>query len=195
MAYDAEFYKMYQAYLKEEAVRANHDNVFECFRNFTKPTPLLVADLGCGLGEYSLHGHYIEYAGVDLNNAGQVRNFVQADYHSLDFVHFLPFVPTAFVSLFSIECCHSIEDKYALYEKIFKNIPSIQHGLIGGFFYESKRGLETVGETGGIISYQTIEDPSRYISKTFSEYRIHMHTPSQMFGKDVIEVWKILNRC
>ncbi len=61
-------------------------------------------------------------------------------------------------------------------------------------FYESKRDLETVGETGGIVSHQTIEDPAKYISEAFSEFRIHMRTPSRMFGEDVIEVWKILSR-
>ena len=195
MAYDQEFYRMYQAYLKEEIVRANHDRAFEYFRRFTQPTPLLVVDLGCGLGEYSLHGQYTEYAGVDLNNTGLVRKFVQADYHDSNYVNLLPFAPTAFVSLFSIECCHSVLDKYALYEKIFSNTPSIQYGLAGGFFYESRRNLEMVGETGGIVSYQTIEDPSQHISKVFSELRIHMKTPSKMFGNDVIEVWKVLNRC
>ncbi|OGF61698.1 hypothetical protein A2662_02290 [Candidatus Giovannonibacteria bacterium RIFCSPHIGHO2_01_FULL_45_33] len=186
---------MYRAYLQEKTVRRNHNKVFECFRKFTGLTPLFVADLGCGLGEYSLYGHYNEYAGVDMNNAGQIQNFVRADYNNLDFVRALHFMPTVFVSLFSIECCLSADDKYALYKKIFCGIPWIQHALVGGFFYESKRDLEMVGETGGIVSYQTIEDPSKYISEVFSECRIHMRTPSKMFGDDVIEVWKILSRC
>ncbi|MDP3704498.1 MAG: class I SAM-dependent methyltransferase [Legionellaceae bacterium] len=194
MAYDQKFYRMYQRYLREEAVRANHDKIFEYFRRFTKPTQLRVVDLGCGLGEYSRYGSYAQYAGIDLNDTLHVKNFVQADYHDPHFVNRLPFIPTAFVSLFSIECCHSALDKYALYEKIFAYIPSIEYGMVGGFFYESRRDLETVGETGGIISYQTIEDSSRHISRIFSEFRIHMHTPSKMFGNDVIEIWKILSR-
>ncbi|MDO8522900.1 MAG: hypothetical protein Q7S12_01265 [bacterium] len=167
MAYDAEFYRLYRSYLQENTVRRNHNKVFEVFRNFTGLTPLFVVDLGCGLGEYSLYGHYNEYAGVDINNSGQIQNFVPADYNNLDFVRALNFMPTVFVSLFSIECCLSADDKYTLYKKIFCSIPWIQHALVGGFFYESKRDLETVGETGGIVSYQTIEDPSKYISKIF----------------------------
>lgn len=194
MAYDENFYGMYLEYLKEEVVRKNHDLVFEYFKKFTQSDILSVIDLGCGLGEYSIHGYYTNYIGIDLNNTGQIDNFLQADYHYLDFIAALSFVPTAFVSLFSIECCHAVKNKYAFYEKIFTSIPSIKYGLIGGFFYESKRMLETVGETGGIISYQTIEDPSYYISETFSELRINLKTPSKMFGEDVIEVWKILNR-
>ncbi|MEK7118097.1 MAG: class I SAM-dependent methyltransferase [Patescibacteria group bacterium] len=194
MAYDENFYALYLAYLGEKTVRASHSYAFECFRRFIHPDNPHVIDLGCGLGEYSTHGHYADYAGIDLNSAGQVKNFTQADYHDLGFVAKLPFVPNAFVSLFSIECCHSAESKYALYEKIFTDIPSVKYALVGGFFYESKRGLETVGEAGGIVSYQTIENPTQYISRTFSELRIHLRTPSKMFGEDVVEVWKILSR-
>ena len=194
MAYDKNFYKLYLEYLKEKTVRASHDRMFRYFRRFTLPDGLHVVDLGCGLGEYAAYGHFDEYAGVDVNNAGQVPNFRRADYHELEFIAKLPFAPNAFVSLFSIECFHSAKDKYALYEKIFADAPSVKHALVSGFFYESKRGLETVGETGGIVSYQTIEDPAQYISRTFSELRTHIKTPSKMFGKDVIEVWKILSR-
>ena len=194
MAYDKNFYKLYLEYLKEKTVRASHDRMFAYFRQFTHPYSLRVADLGCGLGEYSTYGYYADYVGIDLNNTGQVKNFTQVDYHDLGFVAKLPFAPNAFVSLFSIECFHSAKDKYALYEKIFADAPSVKYALVGGFFYESKRGLETVGETGGIVSYQTIEDPAQYISRMFSELRTHIKTPSKMFGKDVIEVWKILSR-
>lgn len=194
MAYDQEFYRMYRTYLCELAVRTNHNRIFELFRKFTQHAQLQVVDLGCGLGEYSTYGSYFDYVGVDVNNAGTVKNFLRADYHDLGFVGSLPFMPTAFVSLFSIECCHSAKDKYALYEKLFARIPSIQNALVGGFFYKSKRELETVGEAGGIVSYQTIEDPSKHISRTFSELRIHFDTPSDMFGDDVVEVWKILGR-
>lgn len=196
MAYDTEFYQMYREYLQEKTVRANHYKIFKYFRMFTHSTSLRVVDMGCGLGEYSQYGHYAEYVGVDVNDAGQVGNFVCADYHDLTLADLSQFacVPTAFVSLFSIECFHSAKEKYALYRKIFNNIPSLKYGLVGGFFYESKRDLETVGEAGEIISYQTIEDPSKYISDIFSEFRIHIHTPSKMFGDDVIEVWKILSR-
>ncbi|MBI3336369.1 hypothetical protein HYZ98_02265 [Candidatus Peregrinibacteria bacterium] len=191
--YNERFYALYREYLQEPTVRANHDHVFRMFEQFA-PKDLRVMDLGYGLGEYSLHGHYTQYAGIDLNTTGQVPNFVQADYHDPLFFSRIPFIPTAFTSLFSIECCHPAEEKYALYEKLFKSIPSLQVALVGGFFYEKSRHLETVQETGGIISYQTVEDPSQYISDTFSELRMHIQTPSKMFGDDVIEVWKILNR-
>ena len=194
MAYDESFYKLYSNYLEEKIVRRNHDLVFKYFQNFAQNSDFSVIDLGCGLGEYSAYGHYVFYAGVDLNSAGRVNNFIKADYHDLKFIQDLSFKPRIFVSLFSIECCHSVKDKYAFYEKIFAEIPSIEFGLVSGFFYESKRQLETVGETGDIVSHQTIEDPSVHISNLFSELRIYLKTPSKMFSEDVIEVWKILSR-
>ena len=191
--YNERFYALYREYLQEPTVRTNHDHVFRMFEQFA-PIDHHVVDLGCGLGEYSRYGNFMQYAGIDLNNTGQVPNFVQADYHDPLFLSRIPFNPTAFTSLFSIECCHSASQKYALYEKLFTEIPSLQAALVGGFFYEKRRNLETVQETGGILSYQTIEDPSRHISNTFAELRMHVKTPSKMFGEDVKEVWKILNR-
>jgi hypothetical protein len=191
--YDADFYRMYREYLQEKSVRLSHDYAFGWFRK-TAGDDAAVVDLGCGLGEYLTYGYHQGYVGVDLNNAGQVPNFVQADYHDLAFVDRLPFKPTVFTSLFSIECFHSVDDKYALYERIFNRIPSVTYGLASGFFYRSKRDQEKVGETGGIESYQTVEDPAQHISKIFSELRLHVSTPSKMFGEDVVEVWKIFHR-
>lgn len=192
--YSKEFYDQYSKYLLEDIVRANHDKVFADFRRFTLPMPLCVVDLGCALGEYSRYGHYVKYLGVDVNNTGQVRNFMKADYRNVNFVKSLPFTPNAFVSLFSIEPVYAVEQRYALYEVLFAKVPSLQYGLSSGFFYESRRNLETVRETGALISYQTIEDPSKHISPNFSEFRNYLRTPSKMFGNDVVEVWKILAR-
>jgi len=194
VAYDTSFYRLYNDYLRENTVRSNHDLIFRNFGQFTYPTRLDVVDLGCGLGEYRLFGQHAGYTGIDLNIEKQVPIFLKYDYHDLSFVGLLPFAPTAFVSLFSIECCHDAKTKYELYNRLFTEIPTLQYGLVGGFFYESKRNLETVGETGGIISYQTIEDSATFISSIFTEFRAHIRTPSKMFGEDVVEVWKILAR-
>ena len=194
MPYDENFYKLYKNYLKEPVVRKNHDFVFGCFKKLAGRSNLSIIDLGCGLGEYQTRGQYTDYVGIDLNNTGKIRNFVSADYHKLNFAKKLPFKPNAFVSLFSIECCNPAKEKYTLYNKIFKAMPSIKYGLVGGFFYESKRNQEAVEEAGENISYQTIEDPSCYISRVFNELRLHIYTPSTMFGQDVVEVWKIFMR-
>jgi hypothetical protein len=197
MPYDKNFYEMYAKYLKEKNVRANHDFVFRQFKKMTEEF-LFVVDLGCGLGEYHQYGLPFSYVGFDVNNLGGDFLLVQTDYHDFDMLKaglHLRMIPNVFVSLFSIECFHSADDKYALYRRIFETFPSIRFGLVGGFFYENKRGQEKVIEEGHIVSYQTIEDPSLYISDRFTEFRFHIHTPSKMFGPDVVEVWKIFIRC
>jgi len=197
MAYDKAFYDMYREYLREESVRTSHNFVFEQFLR-TASLPIKVIDLGCGLSEFYWHGLRSYYLGVDLNMPNYPEGFlpvVQADYHDLDTVKKqLHFTPSVFVSLFSVECFHSAVERYAFYERVFKEFPDINFGLVSGFFYESKRDQETVGETGGIVSYQTIENPSLHISNTFTELRLHVRTPSKMFGPDVVEVWKIFIR-
>lgn len=197
MPYDEIFYQRYQEYLREDTVRKSHDFAFAWFKRFTHSAPLLVVDLGCGLGEYEKFGNPARYAGVDMNDSGAVDNFIHADYHDFGFLKQLNFMPNAFVSLFSIEPFHPAREKYVLYEKIFSQIPSITWGLVSGFFYESKRDKEVVEELKGaekIVSYQTIEGEAKHVSKIFSERRLYISTPSKMFGKDVIEVWKIFSR-
>lgn len=195
MPYDENFYRIYSEYLRESIVRKHHDHVFTLFAALLLPDSPRVIDLGCGLGEYTMYdSRHAAYAGIDLNNTGRIDHFIQADYTALDFGHLLPFSPNAFISLFSIECCHPVEKKYDFYNQLFSVFPTIRCGIAGGFFYESRRGKETVSETGEIISYQTIEDPSLHISGLFTELRIHLHTPSQMFGNDVVEVWKLFVR-
>lgn len=195
MSYDEKFYRMYREYLQEQAVRANHDYMFALFAKLLFPVLPGVMDLGCGIGEYATFDRcHSAYVGIDLNNASSLPSFVQADYTALDFGQRLNFLPNAFTSLFSIECCNPAEKKYALYDRIFSAFPTVKYGLTGGFFYESRRNKETVSETGELVSYQTIEDPSLHISKLFTELRVHLRTPSKMFGDDVVEVWKILVR-
>lgn len=195
MPYDENFYRMYSKYLEESLVRKNHDHVFTLFASLLLPDSPRVIDLGCGLGEYAMYDpHHAAYVGIDLNDIGKVARFIQANYAALDFGYLLPFSPNAFISLFSVECCHPVEKKYDLYNRLFSTFPTVRCGLVGGFFYESRRGKDTVSETGEIVSYQTIEDPSLYISGLFTELRIHLHTPSQMFGDDVVEVWKLFVR-
>ena len=195
MPYDENFYRMYREYLQEPVVRSNHDRVFSLFASLLLPDSPRVVDLGCGIGEYKTYDRsHAEYVGIDLNNTGSVAPFLQADYLKLNFGNLLPFSPNAFISLFSIDCCHTAEKKYDLYNRIFSVFPTVRCGLVGGFFYESRRHQETVSEAGGVVSYQAVEDPSLYISALFTELRIHLRTPSQMFGSDVIEVWKLLVR-
>lgn len=196
MGYDPNFYKRYAEYLKEDNVRTSHDFAFSQFERLAGKK-LWFVDLGCGLGEYWKHGSPFAYTGVDVNDPKVGFKFIQGDYHDLRALKLelsRNRITNAFVSLFSIECFHSAPEKYAFYHRVFEVFPSIRFGLVSGFFYESKRNQETVGETGGIVSYQTIEDQSLYVSNVFTELRMHIRTPSQMFGQDVVEVWKFFIR-
>ncbi len=203
MAYDPDFYRMYAEYLKEVTVRASHNRAFNQFQRLARGD-LQVVDFGCGLGEFWQYGAPARYIGVDVNDIEGLRgNFqlIQTDYHDLQGLSrmlrrgfTLPFLPNAFVSLFSVECFHSVQERYELYGEVFETFPTIKFGLVSGFFYESKRGQETVGETGGIVSHQTIEDPWLHSSGLFTELRMHIRTPSRMFGQDVVEVWKFFTR-
>jgi len=203
VAYDPNFYRMYAEYLKEDTVRASHNLVFDQFQRLARGD-LRVVDLGCGLGEFWQYGAPARYMGVDVNDIEGLRGsfqLIQTDYHDLQKLSQLlkhrfviPFLPNAFVSLFSVECFHSVQERYELYKKVFETFPTIEFGLAGGFFYEGKRGQETVSESGDIISHQTIEDPWLHTSDLFTELRMHIRTPSRMFGQDVVEVWKFFNR-
>ena|SRR3989344_117411 len=195
MSYNESFYRMYREYLREPMVRSNHDHIFSIFASLVLPDSPRVMDLGCGVSEYAFYDQqHTGYVGIDINDTCSVAPFIQADYLKLDFGNLLPFLPNAFISLFSIECCHLVTRKYALYNRLFSAFPTVRCGLVSGFFYESRRSQEAVSEAGKIISYQTIEDPSSHISQLFTELRVHLRTPSKMFGNDVVEVWKLLVR-
>ncbi len=192
---EKDFYERYRLYLNEEAVRRSHDFAFAIFARILLPLKPNVMDLGCGTSEYYKYRRYpMCYAGIDKVNSGFASNLIVADYMALDFGELLPFAPDAFVSLFSIEACYPADVKYAFYEELFAKFRSLNYGLVSGFFYESKKGLETVTETGGLTSFQTIEEPQSHISGVFRELRLHLKTPSEMFGADVVEVWKFFVR-
>lgn len=196
MAYDQDFYKAYAAYLVEPRVRAVHDRILQTVS--ASPAFRRVVDLGCGQGnEFFHYGKPDLYVGVDHNaSSNDAPGFktMAADYRSPDDVAKLTkqFNLSAAVSLFSIECTAPANENRAYYEALFEkaNVTAI---LAGGFYYEHAKGLETVGEAGGLISYQThetIENPS----EQFSEVRIAVPCPSTLFGEDVMEVWRLLQR-
>lgn len=200
MAYDESFFGMYESYLREPIVRQNHGIAF---RAFNGPRRACALDLGCGSAEYRRFGPAFAmptYIGVDRAKAptfpakDRGATFIQADYMAMDDYDALPAPPDHFVSLFSVEACYPAEQRYDLYRRLFRTLPTVKVALVAGFYYASKRDQKTVGETGGITSYQTIEDPYEFVCPEFDEQRLLLRTPSQMFGDDVVEVWKILTR-
>ncbi len=195
MAYDQDFYKLYQKYLDEETVRKAHDQMFNLFGTIVGQFPDII-DLGAGLCE--LHEYFYKYTignycAIEKNEINFPTK-VQSDYTTFDFVDKLPFTPKGFASLFSMECCLSAEAKYHFYHRLFQELPSIRYGFVSGFYHKSKMQFETCEEVSGIVSYQTIEDQKLHQSSAFRELRVLIDVPSKLFGNDVVEVWKILER-
>src|SRR3989344_2877093 len=110
MSYDENFYAKYDQYLKEPAVRHNHDYMFSIFASILLPDSPRVIDLGCGVGEYATYDQlHTAYVGIDLNKNSLVIPFIHTNYLKLNFREILPFLPNAFASLFSVECCNPVE--------------------------------------------------------------------------------------
>lgn len=194
MAYDDNFYRVYARFLEEPIVRQSHDWVFAiakqnpCFQN--------VVDLGCGKShEFEVFVQPENYFGMDLIAGGDFTTKV--DYRRIDYREWSSvwkFTATAFVSLFSSEPDGPREHNYALYQRIFDQLPDVKVGLVSGFYYADCKTESVIEETGDIRSYQTLESPEDVKSPYILERRIVMHVPSKMFGDQVYEVWKFLYR-
>lgn len=197
MGYDQDFYDAYEAFLKESTVRQAHDQMFKVAS--LNPNFKNVIDFGCGVfNEFLIYTKPDVYVGIDTNVSvkNSDRVLIQADYRTVSDLSAIlkNQSPAAFVSLFSTEITAPTKENYKLYEKIFREIPSINYGLVSGFFYTSRKDENPIVETGGVVSYQTTECIETVQSNLFTEYRIILPVPSKMFGKDVYEVWKFFKR-
>jgi hypothetical protein len=194
MGYDVSFYETYAKYLSETNVREAHDWVFQIvMRNDLFQS---VIDLGCGqFNEFKCYAKPSSYLGIDTH---AILPNVKADYRSVNLMTLLKEShlglkdPSAFVSLFSTEITSHYGENYRLYDRIFTELP-VKMGLVSGFFY-AENGSETIEETGGIHSFQTLEKIESVQSSLFSEKRIILPVPSEMFGESVFEVWKIFEK-
>jgi len=102
--------------------------------------------------------------------------------------------PNLVVSLFSTEVTASASENHEFYERIFRDLPSVNHLVVSGFYYARRRAFEVVEEAGGLRSFQTLSDPADLRSEVFCEGRVVVEAPSTMFGPDVYEVWRMLER-
>lgn len=205
MAYDGDFYKMYEDYLAESGVRDVHDDLFEMFSAVCASGSPHILDLGCGRSqEYKHQGYYADYLGFDLNAEDPE---CKIDYRNPEFTHLVDqiveqrrdrhnqvwaFPPGAFVSLFSSEITASEHENRLLYEGLFRHWP-IQTALVSGFYYTDKKDQVVVPEEGGIESFQTLSSLEESdVSLLYKETRITVACPSKLFGPNVVEVWRIL---
>lgn len=155
-------------------------------------------DFGCGkCQEARLTIAPKQYFGIDeLFEPSEVVVGAKINYRKeFDLIKkHITFDPNIFSSLFSIEPTATTLENRILYEKIFHEFPNIKCGVVSGFYYGNMRHQKSVAEKGGIISYQSIDDLADIKSEVYDEIRMIVPNPSKMFGKDVIEVWKLLIR-
>jgi hypothetical protein len=197
MAYDAAFDQKYRTYLLEPTVRRAHNYIFDLFHRFARQPRPHVIDLGCGTCELRTFDiPYASYKGFDNRDTGN-PDVVIADYLALtgdEIVEKAGFHPNIFASLFSIEPVLEDKHRYSLYERLFRDIPSLHYGVVSGFIYKNRSYYYSVVEEGGIVSYQTREFQMDFMNPHFTEFRTYIEVPSEMFGKDVVEVWKFFQR-
>jgi hypothetical protein len=193
MSYNNSFYKAYENYLLEPSVRQAHDWIFSIIEDNLEFQN--VVDLGCGKSqEFYNYFKPLYYLGVDENAEECEPSFKYAtlkkNYRTITKWS----KETSFVSLFSSEITAPFTDNYRYYNALFSKNKFMHGGLVSGFYYESKKDQNPIGETGGIQSYQTLESIEDCKHYGFKEKRILLSVPSRMFGPDVVEVWKIFWR-
>lgn len=203
MGYSTEWYDKYRLHLEEPRVRDRHDRMFEFFNNFYKfggrnqfPRRNVV-DFGCATQEYYKYGQRQSYFGIDLNDVENNDLTYVADYTKVKLTEICPFKPNTFVSIFSTEIIMPATEKYDFYERLFTENDSLEVGMVAGFYYHDYRNSAFVREDSVNYNdtvYQTTENQLHFQSKLFAEYRTYVHAPSELFGENITEVWKIFKR-
>lgn len=186
------FWDQYKDYVEESLPR--HQRVIEMFLGFERPLSQL--DLGCGGCKeakqlLSPNLYFGVDAAVDPAGDGVLEDYRKHLWRVADSLYF---PPECFTSLFSSEVTGSFISNSVLYDRLFRMFPSIRYGIVSGFYYGNRRDQEKVTENGGLESYQSIQDIHETMSPYYKETRILLPAPSTMFGRDVIEVWKFLER-
>lgn len=196
MAYDDDFYKLYEDYVLEPRVRERHDHVLRMLAVTTGEGN--VADIGCGrYREFRRHGKYQYYAGYDANHFDPDYRLDYRDVGLLiEKMNSLPLDVDFFVSLFSTEITAAPHENREFYHTLFERMPSLKQGIVSGFYYASNKEENPVEETGGVVSWQTLLPVDHWEMSThlYRETRITLEVPSTMFGEDVVEVWRLLER-
>lgn len=194
MSYDQDFYTKYHAYLKEPGVRKMHNRAI----NFAGVLPgsAKVIDLGCGHGmEWWHHSNMcLEYVGVD-ENASIATKSIRANFRDVDLVASLMRFHglEGIVSLFGIEPSATQAENTDFYNQLFDKTPALSI-VSAGFYYQPRKLMTSVREVGDIISFQTNTCLQETESDRYTETRMEFPCPSEMFGKDVVEVWKFMER-
>jgi hypothetical protein len=205
---DKEFWDRYADFV-DESLQRHTTACYSLFADVSLWGSRPILDLGCGkcFEALKLFTVTTQYMGFDVDPGEPFSSYIgqedQRKVFTLDYRKEIDTVitkaneysPTTFVSLFSTEVMGSHEDNVQLYDKLFNEIPSIENGLVSGFFYDDeRRNNEVVEEAGDLKSYQSISPFSINESSIYIERRLLMPAPSKLFGPNVVEVWKLLRR-
>jgi hypothetical protein len=209
MAYDSNFHVAYKEYLHESRVRKVHDRilhmVYQSDDSFKR-----VLDLGCAQNHEYYHNLLPDaYVGIDIHpgvitlstdetQSSPIAIVKHGDVKDIPLVKklILDYNLMACVSLFGIENNNSCRDNYTFYRSLFKKT-SINTILTAGFYYGTFPDKEAIIEIMGLKAYQAIHPIEKTLILSgglFDETRIEVMCPSDFFGEDVVEVWKILTR-
>lgn len=188
---DDGFWAAYEAYVNENIDR--HAKAIQKLGWFFAP----VLDLGCGRvmeGRQLLVRNRagVSYRGVDVDPVER-KDVLAADYRTelgtvATWLEAQEFLPATVLSMFSAEVSGNAKANAELYANVFATFPSVERIISAGFYYESRKTELTVGEVGGLTSFQTIGPLLP------GEYRLLERGPSTLFGADVVEVWRLLRR-
>jgi len=148
-----------------------------------------LVDIGCGktqLARSFFQNRYEKYIGIDAVNFGQqiVANYEEFDFKTLN----LSDAPQLAVSLYSTECCLSLDKQKIFYERLFDSGFSV--AILAGFYYTGRESEVLIEEAHGLQSYQTLPDKP-YLD---NEIRIMSPVPSTLFGANVVEVWRVIHK-
>lgn len=193
---DKSFWEQYAEYVEESLPRHRRavNMLLETVSGMSWDRNLL--DLGCGqCREADTLLDPLKYLGLDVNPPER-DDCVQKNYRAdiFEAKDLILFEPDCFSSIFSSEVTGTYPQNERLYEKVFRAFPSIKWGIVSGFYYGNRPTAPKVLEAGGIVSYQSIAPLEECESEVFDETRLLVKGPSKMFGPDVIEVWKLLER-
>lgn len=201
--YTKHFYDRYRGHLTEPHVRYTHDAMFKILDSLHPALGhMKVIDFGCGTGEFDkYHKEHSFYTGIDSSpDAGSDlriwsggSGLITADFLEDGWQKQIDFNPTVFVGLFSTEIVMPPEQRYKFYKKVFLDFPSIKLGMVSGFYYDSKKHdsvIEEKSDAGIFTVYQTVESQGAFQNNIFDELRCYRNVPSELWGEDLVEVWK-----
>lgn len=203
---DKEFWAKYVAY-QEETFKQHKAYYDACVSVGSVPQFADYLDLGCGPTGHAqrLIKHQNQYVGIDrvIPNSKPSSDryaYVRGDYLDARDLNSAVSLfendevnnPRVGVSFFSTEVAINPIKSIQLYRYLFEN--HVDYMIVSGFYYGERYQADKVTEAGGLESWQSVrmprklEDPVEY-RETF---RITAHTPSELFGDDVYEVWRVL---